>query len=129
MSTTQTATQLLSTQLLPTPRRVELGKTAREMLSTVLENLNKNEKDFVISVLLNECKYLQHEKNSPPEIIMSYEQARKFGEVSMPFGAHVGEKLHDIELRYLQNLCDPSDFVKKLKLYVKYRSENPTIRV
>lgn len=52
---------------------------------------------------------------------MTDRQARTFGAVAMPFGAHKGKRIDEIPLEYLGQITEPSPFIGQIRRYLASR--------
>ena len=54
-----------------------------------------------------------------PPAPMSHETAAAFEMRVLPFGAHAGKTVRDVDVNYLIRLTDPSDFISDVKRYLR----------
>jgi hypothetical protein len=69
---------------------------------------------------LREHRLHPPERPTPkPPAPMSHETASAFETRVIPFGAHAGETVGEVDVNYLIRLTDPSDFVSDVKRYLR----------
>ena len=118
--------------MLSVQQRVEANNRARTHIQYIMNDidftdLNEEQQQSFWETLAREasckCKMKLEVEKIDNTSTMNLEQAKKFEETLMPFGVYKGDKIGDIEYKYLLNLTEPNDFIKKLKSYIKFCEE------
>lgn len=89
----------------------------RQLIKFNLPNQGQ-EKHFIerlVKLLLQDQLELPHD-----EEMMNLEQAKAFEQIPMPFGKYKDELIGEIDYKYLVDLTEPNDFIKKLKKYIRF---------